>query len=145
MWETITFAIHLLTGAYTTTVSFISHNWQFLVSCCIATIALAVSAKALRSSRRVEDEVANGDKPDVDATWIVVGNGTHCRLKATSYEVENVSLMLGKERRHLDRVIPGRSKVVEFPLLAKGTRWKLQFTDPAAGKRESRRGLVRYR
>lgn len=123
--------------------NFIFDKWQFLITLFLALVALGISIKALLSSRRVEEEIVDGDKPSMMVTWYKTDSQTQCTLTALG-EVKDASFKVGKESRRLVNLAVNRSQTLVFPVMGRGTRWELHFIDPATGKTLRQRGLVRY-
>lgn len=122
-------------------------NCQFWITLFFGLCGFAALILTLKDScriKRVEDELTN--ELDIDMHWSrpeAQGNTT-CRIQAPSYPVTEVRIKLPADEWFLAHLDPHASQSRQFHAVNLGIKYRIQFRDPATGKKYTRRRIVRF-
>ena len=107
-------------------------------------VALILALRESHRVRRIEDELTN--ELDVDVKWSrpdAQGNTT-CRATAMLYPVTEVRLKLSSDEWFIEHLDPNTSQSRQFHAVNSGVKYRIQFRDPATGKKYTRKRIVRF-
>ena len=118
--------------------------WIMLFFSFCGFIALILALKHSYRVRRIEEELTN--ELDVDVRWSkpdAQGNTT-CLAKAMSYPVTEVRIKLPHDEWLIEHLDPNVGKPRQFKAINSGVKYRIQFRDPATGKKYSRKRIIRF-
>ena len=122
-------------------------DYKFWITLFLGLCGFAALIFTLKDSyriRHIEDELTN--ELDVDIRWSrpdARGN-TNCRACAMLYPVAEVRIRLSSDEWFIEHLKPNTSQFRQFCAVNSGMKYRLQFRDPATGKKYTRRRIVRF-
>lgn len=107
-------------------------------------VALILALKESHKIRRIEDELTN--ELDVDVKWSRpdAQGDTTCRVAAMLYPVTEIRLRLPSDEWFIEHLNPNVSQPRQFHAVNSGVKYRIQFRDPATGKKYTQKRIVRF-
>ena len=118
--------------------------WITLVFGVCGFVALILTLKDSCRIRHIEDELTN--EMDVDVKWSkpdAQGNAT-CSATAMLYPVTEVRIKLPSDEWFIEHLDPHVSQSRQFHAVNPGVKSRIQFRDPATGRKYTRRRIIRF-
>ena len=122
-------------------------HYEFWVTLFLGLCGFAALILTLKDSyriRRIEDELTN--ELDVDISWSrpdAQGN-TNCTARAMLHPVTEVRVELSSDEWFIEHLEPNINQFRQFHGVNSGIKYRLQFRDPATGKKYASRRIVRF-
>ena len=118
--------------------------WIMLLFGLCGLVALILALRDSRRIRRIEGELTN--ELDVSVNWSrpdAQGNTT-CRVTAMLYPVTEVRVKLPFDEWFIEHLDPHVSQSRQFRAVNSGISYRIQFRDPATGRKHTEKRVVRF-